>query len=190
MIISPSICSANQSASMVRRAGRSALVAAVLLGASAVMPALAGTFDDAMRRTTYIVMTGDVNGDGQNDVLFKAVPKIIMIPIDDDLTVPIPIAPPSPSFMLRSTAFGLYTLVTPNTADLASTTWAPATQQVAFSGPSGGYAGSVTITAVTGTQASFVISMSSAGQLQIVSTTPPAVNPNPPGQLPPLTCDD
>jgi hypothetical protein len=58
-----------------------------------------------MGNTKYVVMTGDVNNDGQNDVLMKAVPTIVMIPIDDDLNVPIPLPLLSPTFVLLSTGY-------------------------------------------------------------------------------------
>lgn len=141
-------------------------------------PAMAGTYDDAMGRTNYIVMTGDVNGDGQNDVLFKAVPKFVFIPVDDDLSVPIQLPVPSPSFVLLSTGYGSYTLVAkPDAAMIGNAAWKPASQGVTYAGPSGEFAASVTITAGTVEQASFVVSMAAdTGLLQITSTTAPYVD--------------
>lgn len=143
--------------------------------------AIAGTFDNALGRTAYVAMTGDVNGDGQNDVLLKASAKMVMIPLDDDLTIPIRIPAPSPTFALISTGFGGYALVeNPNAEILASTAWKPATQQITFAGPAGAFSASVTITAASSEQASFVVSTEAdTGQLQLTSTTPAAANSQP-----------
>ncbi|WP_323141128.1 RHS repeat domain-containing protein [Massilia phyllosphaerae] len=51
---------------------------------------------------SYTAYTADVNGDGVPDFFVKAVPKIIMIPLDDDLDIPIPITPSNSSFILLS----------------------------------------------------------------------------------------
>lgn len=150
---------------------------AAALAAFSAGGAMAASYDGAMGRTSYVAMTGDYNGDGQNDVLMKAVPKVVMIPLDDDLVVPISIAPPSPTFALISTAYGNYTLVVSPAADLiGSPSWKPATQQLVYAGANGAIAGAVTITASNGEQASFTVSMAANGQLQLTSTTPPLVD--------------
>lgn len=153
---------------------------AVLLQAVAGA-AVAGSFDGALGRTKYITMTGDVNNDGQNDVLMKAVPTLVPIPIDDDLTVPVLIPAPSPSFVLLSTGYGTYTLLTnPDAAMLGRAEWAAAKQTVTYAGPNGEFAASVTISAASPEQASFVVAMAAAtGLLQITSITAPAVNTAP-----------
>jgi hypothetical protein len=164
-------------------------VAALVLAATAV-PASAGTYDGAMGRTNYVVMSADINGDGQNDVLFKALPKFILIPFDDDLVIPIRIAPPSPSFALISTAYGQYTLVAnPDAQTLARTEWKPATQQVTYYGAAATFAASVAIRATSNDQASFVISMTMAGQLQISSITAPVTNNSAPPVVTLPSCD-
>jgi hypothetical protein len=160
-----------------RRWARGFGSAVVLLHAVAGS-AIAGPFDGAMGNTNYVVMTGDVNNDGQNDVLMKAIPRLVMIPIDDDLNVPIPLPVLSPTFVLLSTGYGTYTLLTnPDAAMIGSAAWAPASQGVAYAGPNGQFAASVTITAETVEQASFVVSMAAdTGLLQITSITAPYVN--------------
>lgn len=173
-----------------RRWARQAGCTAALLHAVAGH-AVAGPFDSALGDTKYVTMTGDVNGDGQNDVLMKAVPKFVAIPIDDDLDVPIPIPPRSATFLLLSTGYGTYTLVTnPDTQTIGWPGWTMATQQLAYAGPNGAFAGSVTITAAAPDQASFVVSMAAdTGLLQITSVTPPAWNSAPavPGNSPSST---
>ncbi len=168
--------SASKLAKAFRWTGR--LGAFALLLNVLAAPAIAGTYDGAMGRTKYVAMTGDVNGDGHNDVLMKAVPKVILIPLDDDLSVPVPIPVPSPTFALISTGYGTYALtVNPSAVILASTAWTAATQQVTFAGASGTVAASVTITAASTSQASFVVAMAAdTGALQLTSTTAPAVD--------------
>ncbi|MES2318074.1 MAG: hypothetical protein V4631_11335 [Pseudomonadota bacterium] len=166
----------SRAANVIRRAG-SACLAAMLCSIIAT-PAKAGTYDGAMGRSKYVVVTGDVNGDGQNDILFKAAAaKLVMIPLDDDLMVPILIASPSPSFALISTSYGVYSLVlNPGAEIISAAAWQPATQQITYSGVTGSYADSATITAVSNEQASFLVAMMLDGRIQIISTTAPAVN--------------
>jgi hypothetical protein len=155
---------------VMRRFMQGGLLAAV---AVAAIPAAAGTYDGALSRTRYVQLTGDVNGDGLNDVLMKAVPTNFMIPLDD-LSVPISIAPASPSFVLLSSPYGQYSLVTsPDGTMVANGAWRPGNQPVSFSGPSGDLAGSVTIGAASADQTSFVVSMGSTGQLQIATLSLP-----------------
>jgi YD repeat-containing protein len=159
----------------------SRLQRASVTGAAAVVflanpgSAVAGPFDAAMGKTRYVAKSGDVNNDGQNDVLMLAVPQTVMIPVDDDLSVPISLPVPSPTFALVSTGFGTYTLVTnPDAEMMGSSAWGAANQSIVYAGPNGPYAASVTITAATAQQASFVISMAAdTGLLQITSTTAP-----------------
>ncbi|MEJ7804926.1 MAG: RHS repeat domain-containing protein [Telluria sp.] len=155
------------------------------LGFAAVMlhtgssSAFAGSYDGALGRTKYVTMTGDVNNDGQNDVLMKAVPTLILIPLDDDLNVPIQIPAPGPSFVLLSTGYGTYTLLTnPDAAMMNRAEWTAAKQAITYAGPHGEFAASVTITAASPEQASFVVSMAAdTGLLRITSVTAPAINP-------------
>lgn len=172
------------------RLKKGALSGLMIALACASTPALGGTYDGNLGRTRYVLLTGDINNDGQNDVLMKAMPSVVFIPLDDELSVPITTAPASPSFALVSTAYGAYTLVTnPDAATMARVEWKAGTQQVTFYGAEGEFAGSVAIKAVSGEQASFVVSMAAAsGQLQISSITPPAINNAPPGQTLPA-CD-
>lgn len=140
---------------------------------SAVKPVTVGSrtasaYDGAIQRTTYVVMTGDVNGDGQNDLLFKAQPGAV--------------SPSSPTFTLISSAYGVYALVVnPAAATLNAAAWQPANQQIVYGGPDGTFAGSIKVTAAFSTQASFVVAMAAAtGNLFIASTTAPQIDPTKP----------
>lgn len=150
--------------------------------------AYAGSYTDAMKKTQYRVSTGDFNGDGQNDILLVAMPKLMaMIPIDDDLAVPLVGPAPSPSFALLSTSFGKYILeVNPGSATLGSSAWKSAAQQVVITGADGEYADTMTIAAGADYQASFKIGMSGSGNLVLISTTPPAIDPTVPPAFSPV----
>lgn len=144
------------------------------------VPAHAGTYDGAMGKTSYVLKSGDVNGDGQMDYLVKASPKIVMIPLDDDLTIPIAIPAPSPTFVLLSGAGGAFTLLAnPPAATLNHAAWASTTSTLTFSGAQGGYADTVSIKAQGSEQAIFVIAMSAAdGQLQLTASNLPTTASN------------
>lgn len=137
-----------------------------------VTQAHASSFDGAMGKTDYKVFVGDVNGDGRQDILVKAVPKIVMIPIDDDFNVPIPISGPSPSFVLLSGAAGTYTLSSNPNAQTLAFAWVQSSYQLTFGGPSGAAADSVQLTSPTLDLPSFVVTMAGdTGQLQLSSYT-------------------
>ncbi|MEJ7804944.1 MAG: hypothetical protein WKG03_03360 [Telluria sp.] len=188
MIFSMNDCRDSRAKEIKSRACAFAITTAMF--GALCLPAHAGTFDGAMGRTAYVVMSGDINGDGQNDVLFKAMPKFVLIPLDDDLSIPIRIAPPSPTFALISTAYGQYTLVvSPDAQTIARTEWKPATQQITYYGAEGAFAASVSIKATSNDQASFVVSMTSTGQLQISSVTAPVTNNTPPPGTTLPSCD-
>lgn len=136
--------------------------------------AVAGTNDGALGRTRYVQSAGDINGDGLSDVLMKAMPSVLMLPLEDDLNVPVSIAPPSPTFALLSNPYGQYSLVTdPDAGVIANGAWKAGTQTITFSGASGDLAGSVSISAVAANQTSFVVSMASSGKLQIANVSLP-----------------
>ncbi|MEJ7804687.1 MAG: hypothetical protein WKG03_02035 [Telluria sp.] len=188
MIFWTNDCRVSHAKETTSRKGTFAIAAVALLAVG--LTAHAGTYDGAMGRTAYVVMSGDINGDGQNDVLFKAMPKFVLIPLDDDLSIPIRIAPPSPTFALVSTGYGQYTLVTnPDAQTIGRAEWKPATQQITYYGAEGAFAASVAIRPTSNDQAGFVVSMTSTGQLQISSVTAPVTNNAPPPTTTLPSCD-
>ena len=151
---------------------RSAGAIAIVLNLVA-SPAKAGKFDGAMERTKYVVMTGDYNKDGKNDVLMKASSRS---PNDHQSSVPTlpPVA--SPTFALLSTSTKAYTLVSsPKAALLQSPVWKVGAHRLVFTAATGSNAGSVRIIASKPNETSFVVAMDRAtGALKLSSTLAPA----------------
>ena len=168
------------------------VVLLVLLGQMIPGMAQAGTYDGAMRSTDYRVFSGDVNGDGREDILVKAHSRLVMLPFDDDLIIPLNIKPRSPSFMLLSSANGSYELVAdPDTAQLAFAGWTAANYSLVFGDAQGADAGSVSIKGSAIGQGDFVVAMSAAsGQLTLVGApviAPGTPSTDPAAETPPLT---
>lgn len=136
------------------------------------LPAQAGAYDEALAKTKYDVLAGDVNGDGKPDLLVKAAPRIVLINLDDDLMVPIPLPPASPSFVLLSNPSGNFYLASPDAQMLAFAGWTPANYALSFTGAEGGLAGSMTLTAAVAGQPIFTVAMAAdSGQLQLTGTS-------------------
>ena len=168
------------------------VVLLVLLGQMIPGMAQAGIYDGAMRSTDYRVFSGDVNGDGREDILIKAHSRLVMLPFDDDLIIPLNIKPRSPSFMLLSSANGFYELVAdPDTAQLAFAGWTAANYSLVFGDAQGADAGSVSIKDSAIGQGDFVVAMSAAsGQLALVGApviAPGTPSTDPAAETPPLT---
>jgi hypothetical protein len=69
----------------------------------------------------YTIYTGDVNGDGQMDLLARAKSRIVIIPYDPPF--PVPVRPPSPTFVLLSSG-STYTLNgSPSISTVRSSVW-------------------------------------------------------------------
>ncbi len=85
---------------------------------------------NALQLASYSVFSGDVNGDGQTDILAKSKPKFVPILLDD---ISIPIAAfSSPNFLLLSNG-GAYSLVLkPSGSILSSAVWQANTHVVAL----------------------------------------------------------
>ncbi len=119
-------------------------------------------------------LTGDINGDGLNDVLMKAIPSVFMIPLDDDLSVPVVQPTPAPSFALLSDRFGNHSLVkNPDGSVVSNAAWKSGTHGLTFSGAAGDLAGTVSIAASSSDQRSFVVTLGSSGTLQLADISAP-----------------
>jgi hypothetical protein len=90
--------------------------------------AVAGS--DVLQAAQYSVFKGDVNGDGYPDYLVKAKIKIVMI--DYDVPFPVPLKPPSPTFVLLSNG-GAYSLDSnPTNVVINSAVWQPGSYEMIF----------------------------------------------------------
>jgi len=87
---------------------------------------LAAANDATLSAKIYTLYKGDVNGDGVDDFLVKARPTTFVIPLDDDLDLPLVIPPKSPTFVLLSGANGQFTLLANPGSALAGVRWQPA----------------------------------------------------------------
>ena len=84
----------------------------------------------ALQRAEYQVFSGDVNGDGTADVLAKARRTFVLI--DFDVSIPIALRPPSPTFVLLS-ANGSYSLtVNPGATLVNHPAWQASSHDLVF----------------------------------------------------------
>jgi RHS repeat-associated protein len=144
------------------------LVLLILLHLSLLSNAHAGENNGALVQTSFEIYTGDVNNDGQLDVLLKAKSKSITIPLDDDLNIPLSIPPKAPTFALLSGVGGQFDLVTAPNPLLSDARWKrDINYQVSSNGEIGGDA--ITISSSVLGQRSFVVAMSAQnGQLGLI----------------------
>lgn len=121
-----------------------------------------------MAKAKYVVWVGDINGDGRLDLLLKSTPKIVLIPLDDDLTFPILLPSSSPVLALISSASGNHTLAVNPGALVTGFNWLSSAYSLQFSGPQGNYADSVSLSSSNSSEPSFTIAMiASTGQFQL-----------------------
>jgi RHS repeat-associated protein len=130
--------------------------------------AQAGLNESALVQTSYEIYTGDVNNDGQLDILLKGVPKLITIPLDDDLQIPLSIPPKAPTFALLSGAGGQFELVTTPSSLFSNLGWKrDLSYQVSGDTEIGNNA--IAISSSMPGQSSFVVAMSiQNGQLGVI----------------------
>jgi RHS repeat-associated protein len=65
----------------------------------------------SLRETSFQVKLFDVNGDGIDDIWLKPVPRVVILPFDDDFILPVPIPPVADGFVLRSSPSGEYEVI-------------------------------------------------------------------------------
>ena len=133
----------------------------ILLLSTAAAGAHAQNGNDMLKNTSYKVSVGDVNGDGREDILMKAVPRMLMIPLEDDLTIPIAIPAKTPSFALMSDAYWGYVLVPNPDAQLLQSNWSAANSGTLQFGVNGQHADTVRIQSASG---EFIVAFSDVSQ--------------------------
>lgn len=131
----------------------------LLLALASLHSALAsaqGAYANAMSRAKYTVYTADINGDGDIDFLLKAAPRIVLIGIDEPVTIPL--RPTSPTFVALSTSSGSYTIdAAPSPSLVSNAAWQTGTHQLTFGDFSGSGTDGVVIQAKQASAASLSI---------------------------------
>lgn len=152
------------------RARTVAFLALILPAVLSTDPAHAGAFDGALLRTSYQAFSADMNGDGLPDVLLKAMPGIVTVPLDAEVNAAISVAPASPSFILFSNPGSGYTLaVNPDPALRNHSAWAASTHELLYGDVLGNRAGTLLIKAKQPHLPSAVVAMSASnGQLWLM----------------------
>lgn len=140
---------------------------------------------DWIRKANYKMFVGDVNSDTYPDILARATPKIVPIPLDD-LTIPI-VLPGSPTFVLLSSSGGPYTLtVNPSASIRNNPAWQTAAYSLFFGDILGDGRGGMLIRSNNAGVASFTIATSAGsgqpGLVQQISATDLGVDLGGPGR--------
>ena len=153
---------------------RTALQALALLACAPL--AHAGTTDNAMTRTSFRGFAADVNGDGLIDVLLRPTPRIINLPMGNEVELQLPIPPAMSDFVLLSGSDGGYTLrMNPEPALLNNPLWVADMIELVFGDVLGDGAGAVLIKARSPNAPSFVVVLSAAtGALKLNQQLTPA----------------
>ena len=148
----------------VLRYAQTILLALPLLAGS--LTSHAATESDDLARTRYQTYAGDVNADGRPDVLLRAMPVVLNLPMGDDIDALIPVAPPAPSLLIASRPDGSYALTeNPPPAMLGHPAWRADSHVLQFD-----TAGAMRIVAVRTGMPDFRVAPSAAtGSLQLLS---------------------
>jgi len=100
------------------------LVVLLAMGVCPVHAQAPSPYADALRRAEYQISLADLNGDGRDDLLLLAKRVIVILPLDDDLLIPLALPPPSPTFILWSQSDGTYTMdSTPASSTITHPAW-------------------------------------------------------------------
>ncbi|MFC4312635.1 hypothetical protein ACFPN2_26360 [Steroidobacter flavus] len=152
------------------------LAAALALGAQATLVSSAVAQPDprlALRSAGYTTYIGDIDHDGDIDVLVKAKTRFVMI--DLEMAVPIVVKPSSPTFLLRAASGGYSIEVDPPRSITNDAAWTPGNFDLTFGDVTGTGAQTLLLRGRTAGATSFLITPSlSTGQPQLLQTLTPA----------------
>lgn len=151
-----------------------------LMGLS-VAPVHAMTLQEALTSSQYAVSSCDINRDGQPDYLVKSVPTTILIPLDDDLSIPIVIPPKGPNFLIQSFAGANFSVVqNPDNIVQGDACWTPAAYSTKAGDGKVAPTGTLYVFSTQGTGLGFVIGVESGTQdLKLVGIKRPPVLTDP-----------
>jgi len=122
---------------------------------------------DALPKAQYSVYTAHINSDGILDLLVKAKPKFAPISVDD-IVVPIPVKPSSPTFVLLSSGNSYVLDAAPGSATIGGA-WQPASFQLFYGDFAGNGTAGMLLRSLTGGVASITVTTSvSNGAPQLV----------------------
>lgn len=130
----------------------------LIFGASVVQ---ASPYNRALQSGFYKSFAADINDDGAPDALLKSNVRMVTIPIDDDLLIPLRLSPKSPTFVLLSNTDGTYSLITnPGDSIVNSEAWNVNSHDLVYGDVLGSGIGSMLIRGRTQGMPSFVVATS------------------------------